>query len=98
MNQQSPSSERRRQVKQIFQAAVELDSAERAAYLSKACPYDLSLRAEIESLITALKQSGGLLDIPDYNPAASDSAGNQANSLVGESLGRYRILELLGRG
>ena len=98
MKQQRPSSERRRQIKQIFQAAAELDTVERAVYLAETCMNDLSLRAEIESLISALKQSGSLLDIPDYNPAASDSAGNQANSLVGESLGRYRILELLGRG
>ncbi|MGH9754096.1 MAG: serine/threonine-protein kinase, partial [Blastocatellia bacterium] len=85
-------------MKRIFQAAVELDTAERDVYLAGACRDDLSFRAEVESLITALKQPGGLLDIPDHDLAAAGSAGNQANSLTGETLGRYRILELLGRG
>src|SRR5262249_5446517 len=98
MKRQKPSSERRRQVKQIFQVAVELDTVKRAAYLAEACQDAPSLRAEVESLIIALEQSGGLLDIPDHDLAPANSADDQGDSLVGESIGRYRILEALGRG
>ncbi len=98
MKRRKPSSERRRQVKQIFQVAVELDTVKRAAYLAEACQDDPSLRAEVESLIIALEQSGGLLDIPDHDLAPANSADDQGDSLVGESIGRYRILEALGRG
>jgi len=95
---QSLTSERWRKVKQRFQAAVELPAAEREAYLADACADNPSLRAEIESLIAAHEQSGSFLDTPAIDLAATDSAGAQVNALVGASLGRYRILELLGRG
>jgi hypothetical protein len=55
MKQQGITSERWLQVKEIFQAAVDLPTAERKAYLTGACEGDPSLRAEIESLIEAHK-------------------------------------------
>src|SRR5262245_57968913 len=98
MEQQGLTSERWRQLKQIFQAAVETPASGREAYLAYACADDPSLRAEVESLIAAHEQSGSFLDTPAFDLAATDCAGNQANELLGASIGRYRILELLGRG
>ncbi len=98
MEQQKHTAERWRQVKYIFQAAVELPAAERAAYLVNACGSDLSLRAEVESLIAAHEQPGSFLDSPAFDLAAMNSAGGRINTLEGAALGRYRILAFLGRG
>lgn len=92
--EQRVKSERWRQVKQIFQAAVELPGDERGAYLANACADDPSLRAEIESLISAHERPGSFMDTPLFDLAEEPAA----NPLIGKSLGHYRILELLGRG
>jgi serine/threonine-protein kinase len=97
MQQQSLTTERWRQVKETFQAAIELPVAERAAYLKEVCAGDPSLLAEVESLVAAHEQPGNFLDEPALNLAA-DSVAEPGDSLIGDSLGRYRILELLGRG
>jgi len=98
MEQQKLTSERWRQVKHLFQVAVELPSAERGAYLADACVNDPSLHTEIESLIAAHEEPGSFLDAPVFDLTAADSAGDQVNTLVGASLGRYQILAPLGRG
>ena len=59
-----------RQVKEIFQAAVELPEAEREAYLAGACGGDPSLRTEIESLIAAHEEPGSFLGDPAFDIAA----------------------------
>src|SRR5262249_5750712 len=94
MEQQALTSERWRQVKEIFQAAVELPAAEREAYLAGACEGDPSLRTEIESLIAAHEEPGSFLGDPAFDLAAESAV----DALLGKSLGRYRILSLLGRG
>src|SRR5215468_157432 len=94
MEQQALTSERWRQVKEIFQAAVELPAAEREAYLAGACEGDPSLRTEIESLIAAHEEPGSFLGAPAFDLAAESAV----DALLGKSLGRYRILSLLGRG
>src|SRR5262245_18937111 len=97
MEQQQLTSERWRQVKQIFQAAVELPGAERKAYLADVCADDPSLLAEVESLIKAHEQTGSFMDTPAFDLAAGYST-RQFNTLAGQTLGHYRILSLLGRG
>ncbi len=92
--EQQIKSERWRRVKQIFQDAIELPGAERDAYLANACADDPSLRAEIESLIAAHEQPGSFMDTPLFDLAE----GAAANPLIGKSLGRYRMMALLGRG
>jgi Protein kinase domain len=94
MEQQALTSEQWRQVKEIFQAAVELPAAEREAYLAGACEGDPSLRTEIESLIAAHEEPGSFLGDPAFDLAAESAV----DALLGKSLGRYRILSLLGRG
>ena len=94
MKQQIPTSERWRQVKEIFQAAVELPAAGREVYLTDACAGDPSLLAEVESLLAAHEEPGSFLDTPAFNLAAEPAV----NPLLGKTLGHYRILELLGRG
>jgi serine/threonine protein kinase/predicted Zn-dependent protease len=94
MEQQRLTSERWRQVKQIFQAAIELAPAERAPYFAEVCADDPSLRAEIESLIAAHQQPGSFMNTPAVDLAAEF----HGRPLLGQSLGHYRVLSLLGKG
>ncbi len=77
----------------LFNAAVKLPPAERAAYLDGACP-DPALRAEVESLLRAHDATGGILaDRPEptdgYEPIAERP---------GTVIGPYRLMEQIGEG
>jgi serine/threonine-protein kinase len=98
MEQQSMTSERWRQVKEIFQTAIDLPAAERAVYLTAVCVHAPSLQSEVESLIAAHEAPGDFLDAPAVDLAADSVFDARGDSLVGKSLGRYQILALLGRG
>ncbi|MDQ3749895.1 MAG: hypothetical protein M3367_12940 [Acidobacteriota bacterium] len=56
--------ERWRQVKEIFDAALERNPTERAAFLSVACADDELLKSEIESLLAADASESGFLKSP----------------------------------
>jgi eukaryotic-like serine/threonine-protein kinase len=87
--------QRWQQVKQIFQAAIELAPAERADYLRAVCAGDDALRDEVAALIRAHEQSGSFMDSPpQFAPVTDEHAG----TLAGQTLGHYQIAGLLGRG
>ena len=94
------SPERWQQIEQLFQSALELDAAERAAFLAKVCGNDDELRQEVEALLVfqtgmsgliqgAVQQAAGLLD--NSTAKARFAPGMTLNK-------RYRIVGLLGRG
>ena len=51
--------ERWRQVEDIFQAALNLNTEERARYMSVACGGDAELRRDVESLLQQHESGGG---------------------------------------
>lgn len=93
--------ERWRQIEDLYQAALERDATERAAFLDEACAGDEELRCEVESLLAAdeeAKKSEDFLNQTALQVAAKDIAQDQEQSLVGRTVGRYQILSLLGVG
>src|SRR5512139_607394 len=52
------------QVEAIFNAALAVPGAERAAYLAGACGTDATLRERVEALLRAHEQAGGFLAEP----------------------------------
>ncbi|MGD0123905.1 MAG: protein kinase [Terriglobia bacterium] len=88
------------QIKSVFEKAQELKPESRASFLTQACGDDAALRSEVEALLDHDRRAGSFLD----GNAASEigvalaSAGHLAFS-PGEVLsGRFRIVQLLGRG
>jgi serine/threonine protein kinase/WD40 repeat protein len=83
----------------IFQAALEKDPAERAAFLETACGADEALRRAVESLLASHEEAGGFLDRPAY---ARESPPIQAAANIGASLGAkigpYTLERLIGEG
>ena len=84
--------ERWRQVKAIFDAAVECTPASRAELIRQRCGDDRELRSEVESLLASDRETGFLLDSPLnlVAPVRSQAPGTR--------LGPYEILALIGAG
>jgi serine/threonine protein kinase len=86
------TSDRWRQVEDIYHAASERPDAERDAFLNEACKGDEGLRREIDELLQQSQEADGLLD---RTPAELLDAPELA---PGDTLGPYRIRELIGSG
>ena len=77
--------------------ALELDSPDaREAYLDVACAGDTQLRAAVERRLAALEAERPTLDpgevlLPAFDPAS-------LGLLKGDRIGRYRLIEILGKG
>jgi serine/threonine protein kinase/Tol biopolymer transport system component len=84
--------ERWRQVKAIFDVAVECTPASRAELIRQSCGNDQELRREVESLLASDRETGSHLDSPLKLVAAGRSKA------VGTRLGPYEILAVIGAG
>ncbi len=78
-------------IKEIVGAALERDPDERSAFLDQACAQDGKLRAEVESLLAAHADAGGLSESP-WAMTATDAGGES------KTIGPYRLLQILGVG
>jgi len=90
--------ERRRQVDELCDAALDHDVRERAAFVAHACGSDEGLRQEVESLLAHAPRAEGFLAAPIGEVAAHVLADHHGASLVGRQLGSHKILSLLGAG
>jgi eukaryotic-like serine/threonine-protein kinase len=78
-------------IKEIVGAALERVPGERPAFLNEVCGADESIRAEVESLLSAYESGDGL----------SESAVTQTFSgtaQISKSIGPYRLVQTLGEG
>ncbi|MEO8435365.1 MAG: protein kinase [Pyrinomonadaceae bacterium] len=91
------SPERWRRVDELFHSALERGPAERAAFLTEACAGDEALRREVEKLIAAHEKDGSFIDSPAYADTEL-LVDRQAVLTSGQSLGPYKVINLLGRG
>lgn len=75
-------------MKELFGRAIELDSAQREAFLSEVCANDAVLRAELESLLASYDVQTGVLDRP-----IADAAYQR-----GRRIGPYQVVDRIGAG
>ena len=89
--------DRRKQVADVYHAALLYPVDERSAFLRAACEGDAALQQEVESLLRFESASQGFLE----RPAASviiPGAGPDRGDMIGRQLGPYTILSSLGAG
>src|ERR1017187_9379756 len=91
--------ERWRQVRSIFDQAVECELASRAGLIRQRCGGDEELQREVESLLASDRETGSLLDNP-LNPVAARSGADPLMAISPAAVlpERYEILGELGRG
>src|SRR6266571_3959511 len=94
--------ERWQQLDTLFHSALELSQKERAEFLDEACAGNDLLRREVEALIAAHEQAGSFIEEPALEVEARSVAGEQsdsgAESMVGKTVGHYRLIAALGSG
>ena len=90
---------------ELLQAALDLSEEERPAFLSRSCGGDAALEAEVFSLLLALRRAGKFLETPIallLSELTDTDSGRQKedaeDSLVGCTLGPYRLEQEVGRG
>ena len=83
-------------LKEIFHAALALAREKRAAYLDRACDGNALLRQAVESLLKSHEETG-FVDQPAYQ-AAADMLMQDGMLSAGQTVGRYRIVSLIGEG
>ena len=90
--------DRRRQISQLYHAALLRAVPERAAFVQEACGADHALLREVESLLALDGSAQNLLNTPAAVAAAGLMTEGPQISLIGRQLGTYRIDSLLGAG
>ena len=102
MNHSSVPSPQERE-SALFALALEKPVAERAAFLQAVCGEDSTLRRRLEALLAAHDHPDAVLDDTDSKPTAQGTmkiafAEAPADEAVGQTLGRYKLLEKVGEG
>src|SRR5262245_31238475 len=92
----------------IFEAALNLTTDERPAYLEQACGGDSGLRRRVEVLLGAFERAGGFMKEPVAEADVRNlreqmrSTGTTDATVVtekpGNRIGRYKLLEQIGEG
>src|SRR5262245_47468480 len=90
--------ERYKQIKSIFQSAVELPHSEQAIFLDEACSGDEGLRREVEDLLSSHGRVKDSVEVIASEVAATMLAEPQPGSLIGRRIGAYQIIDQIGRG
>jgi serine/threonine protein kinase/tetratricopeptide (TPR) repeat protein len=86
----------RQRVKEIFAGAIDKPPGERAGFVESACGGDADLRARIDRLLHMHETAGEFLAEPTagFGAARFGVAGES----VGDVIGNYKLLELIGEG
>src|SRR5580704_13685178 len=89
-----------RRIEELFHSALEREGSGRAAFVEQACDGDESLRRELESLLAETQHTENFLESPALDLAAKDLATSREPGTPSHpaSIGRYRIIRLLGEG
>jgi len=85
-------------VKKRFQAALEMEPDERAAYLKELEADDAELCREVESLLASHSQADdAFLNAPAHEFVERDSSPHRS-AMIGRRIGSYRIVDWIGAG
>ncbi len=85
--------EQLRKIEALYEAALEVEPAGRAAFVAEKCAGDESLRHEVESLLRHDENAGRFLEVP-----AVGMLPQGARPAVGGRVSHYEIQEKLGEG
>ena len=85
------------QIEAIFHEALDCASAERAAFVAKACAGDESLHKEVQRLLASHENAGTYLG-PFHSPEIEAEMERLKPEEAGEHIGQYKLIEQIGEG
>ena len=85
-------------IEEIFLAALEQEPDQVSAFLDAACKGDAVLRREVETLLASDQRAGRFIEGSTVGLATKIIEDRQAHSLVGQTIGHYKISESIGSG
>jgi eukaryotic-like serine/threonine-protein kinase len=86
------------QIYRLFTEALERDAAARDAFLREKTAGDPDLFREVQTLLENHLRAGDFLDRAPLGAIAADLLGDGDGSLAGKQVGKYKVLEEIGRG
>jgi len=87
-----------RTIEGIFLAALEQAPGKVKAFLDTACDGDSVLRREVEALLASDERAGRFIEKSAVGLATKIIESQQSDSLVGQTIGHYKIFESIGTG
>jgi eukaryotic-like serine/threonine-protein kinase len=87
-----------KRIDQLFHSALQREPSRRAAFIAESCSGDEGLQSEIEDLLASHEQSESFIETPAADVAAELLAEDHAGLSAGQTVGPYKIMDLLGEG
>jgi tetratricopeptide (TPR) repeat protein len=87
-----------RRIEEVFLSALEQPPQEREKFVVHECEGDEPLRLEVLAMLRSHEETGDFLETPAYQANAELLAVRSGALKIGEQIGDYRILSLLGEG
>src|SRR5438034_4241906 len=85
-------------IEEVFLAALEHEPDQVSAFLDTACDGDEGLRREVEALLASDQRAGRFIEKSTVGLATKVIQNQQAHSLLGQTIGHYKISESIGTG
>src|SRR5262245_32425109 len=85
-----------KRTEEVFAAVLKQEPAQRDAFLQAACADEMTLRAEVESLLAAHANAANFIEAPAAAFATDLLPENPANE--GKRCGPYRLIREIGHG
>src|SRR6266508_6094171 len=85
-------------IEEIYRAALDQEPDQISAFLDTACEGDEALRRKVEALLTSRQRAGSFIEKSAVGLAAKIIQNGQADLLVGQTIGHYKISEPIGIG
>src|SRR5215469_17111673 len=85
-------------IEEIFRAALDQKPDRIDSFLQKACEGDELLRRKVEVLLNSRQQAASFIETSAVGLATRIIQNRQAHSVVGQTIGHYKISESIGTG
>jgi serine/threonine protein kinase len=85
-------------IEEIFHATLDQEPDRVGAFLDTACEGDELLRRKVEALLASHQRAGSFIETPVAGIATRIIENGQADLLVGQTIGHYKISKRIGTG
>src|SRR6058998_4032571 len=85
-------------IEEIFHAALDQEPDQVARFVDTACGGDELLRRKVEALLASHQRAGSFIETSAVGLAGKIIENGQADLLVGQTFGHYKISKRIGRG